>query len=492
MIPSLSFSTFLPFLFVLLLTHPIHAVTDRARDATDSTIAEVLLSSGSILDNATGDFDVFTHLLKDSFLIQLLSMPQNRFTIFAPNDDAMIQTARDIAIGLSLSPPSDEKLAYRIITSFLKRYPVKPGDIPILKYVLQFHILPVSLASEDILSETSFTTLNGFNISRFGLKLSTDQLQGHPVSNFEKASIIAFHAAEIRAKNGYIHTIDRLLFPPMPNLTILPQPSDEAGTSPEPSAEPTMTPLTSPSTISTITPTLAPVPSITAPFSSIPIPCVDPGPKTQTPPVPSSSPRPRSPTNPTEPVSPSRAASRGNSCFPASAVIHLSSGKRIAMANLTAGTAIAASEQIHSPVYLFTHRIPHGYRYFVRLHCSNGRAISLSPEHYIYANGKLIAARLVSVGDMLRTVSGLDSVTRVERTRERGLYAPHTIHGDIVVNGIVASTYTEAVHPKLAHAVLWPLRLLVRYGGFVEPIGSLLYHGFPWNVGHFLGRPTIY
>jgi hypothetical protein len=49
------------------------------------------------------------------------------------------------------------------------------------------------------------------------------------------------------------------------------------------------------------------------------------------------------------------------------------------------------------------------------------------------------------------------STTLVEAT---GLYNPQTIHGDIVVDGIVASTYTTAVDPQVAHGLLAPLRVL--------------------------------
>ena len=45
-----------------------------------------------------------------------------------------------------------------------------------------------------------------------------------------------------------------------------------------------------------------------------------------------------------------------------------------------------------------------------------------------------------------------------------GLYNPHTMDGDIVVDGTVTSTYTAAVAPSLAHAVLWPVRMLYALG----------------------------
>jgi hypothetical protein len=39
-----------------------------------------------------------------------------------------------------------------------------------------------------------------------------------------------------------------------------------------------------------------------------------------------------------------------------------------------------------------------------------------------------------------------------------GLFNPNTLHGDVVVNGVLTSTYTDSLAPSLWHAALWPLR----------------------------------
>ena len=43
----------------------------------------------------------------------------------------------------------------------------------------------------------------------------------------------------------------------------------------------------------------------------------------------------------------------------------------------------------------------------------------------------------------------------VGREVATGLYNPHTMTGDIVVDGIQTSTYTAAIAPTLAHLALW-------------------------------------
>lgn len=51
-------------------------------------------------------------------------------------------------------------------------------------------------------------------------------------------------------------------------------------------------------------------------------------------------------------------------------------------------------------------------------------------------------------------------------------FNPQTLDGDILVDGIVTSTYTTAVAPRVARAVLSPLRLLYTLDG--QGFGDLL------------------
>ena len=61
-------------------------------------------------------------------------------------------------------------------------------------------------------------------------------------------------------------------------------------------------------------------------------------------------------------------------------------------------------------------------------------------------------------------VAVLSYVIAVGSARKDGLYNPHTLQGDIVVNGVLTSTYTSAFSPVLAHLVFAPLRALYRAG----------------------------
>lgn len=93
-------------------------------------------------------------------------------------------------------------------------------------------------------------------------------------------------------------------------------------------------------------------------------------------------------------------------------------------------------------------------------------------NHMVLVEGKgVIPASLVRIGDIL---SGTGQVTAIRNVKRRGMYAPFTPSGTIVVNGAVASTYvsldessvltfgsfdTTLSYQWLAHSFLLPHRI---------------------------------
>jgi hypothetical protein len=173
-------------------------------------------------------------------------------------------------------------------------------------------------------------------------------------------------------------------------------------------------------------------------------------------------------------------------CFPSSAKVLLANGSRLPMHSLSAGQPVLVARptpsSLSSPfskVYFFSHKQPTGLHTFVRIVTAGGYHVTATEGHYTYANNILTPVGKVRVGQYLRTMRpGLASlVVAVEPVRDFGLIAPHTLHGDVVVDSIVMSTYTDALHPTLAHALLAPVRAFVRTGLSDEPLGSLFYNG---------------
>jgi Hint module len=155
-----------------------------------------------------------------------------------------------------------------------------------------------------------------------------------------------------------------------------------------------------------------------------------------------------------------------SSCFPDHSVIQLKDGRTKRMDEIEIGDSVLVGPRLYSDVFMFTHRQARVLSDFVVLETSSGHRLYISPGHYLYANDNLVASILVRpkdeviLGDGQRT-----SVITVSRTISTGLYNPQTIHGNIVVDGVLASTYTTAMSPKVAHASLAPLRIIYRILG---------------------------
>lgn len=177
-------------------------------------------------------------------------------------------------------------------------------------------------------------------------------------------------------------------------------------------------------------------------------------------------------------------------CFPANAKVKLSTGEFISMRDLQVGSLILDSSNSFSKVILFTHADSEILSEFVHIH-AEGTDIVLSPGHFLYVNNRSVAAEDIQAGDVVTKImdskknpSKPSTVKLVEKKILQGLYNPHTTSGRIVIfwnnyDGVLASTYTKAVNPRLAHTLLWPLRQLAERTGKTFGIFSK-----PFNKGN--------
>ena len=135
------------------------------------------------------------------------------------------------------------------------------------------------------------------------------------------------------------------------------------------------------------------------------------------------------------------------------------------MAQLEVGDKVLVDTDSYSDVYMFSHRYEDFSGPFVAIETVSGEELMLTADHYLYVNGKLAVASTVQAGDRVVKADGTEAtVVAVAIQPADGLYNPHTMDGDIVVNGIKTSTYTAAVEPSLAHSLLWPVRMLYSLG----------------------------
>lgn len=172
------------------------------------------------------------------------------------------------------------------------------------------------------------------------------------------------------------------------------------------------------------------------------------------------------------------------SCFPADERIALPHGESIPVNALTTSHVVLSQHaNATSPVFMFSHRDPDTVSRFVHLHFRHGNvfnSLRISPGHYIYrfkfwradsaipedhGNTELVMASCLRPGDALIGADGRPRlIERISSTLARGLYNPHSLHGDLIVSGVRVSSYTSAVPPHVASGALTPVRLLYRLG----------------------------
>lgn len=151
---------------------------------------------------------------------------------------------------------------------------------------------------------------------------------------------------------------------------------------------------------------------------------------------------------------------RRRSCFPAYETLQLRNGKTVRMDQLKIGDEVAVGQGVYSKVFMFTHANPRARSQFIEITSNLNTSLTLSPGHVLPVNGKLTFAKHVKIGDSIKLVSTGRAVHVTATTTKwsSGLYNPQTLDGNIAVNGIVTTTFTEAVEPITATAFLAPLR----------------------------------
>lgn len=166
-----------------------------------------------------------------------------------------------------------------------------------------------------------------------------------------------------------------------------------------------------------------------------------------------------------------------SACFPASGRVILEDGIVKRMDELAIGDRILVGKDQYSPIFAFTHRDSSAKHSFVRLIVDTGyeeKHVELTKTHYLYLNGNLALAGTAQLGDTVVLADGSErAVVRIEEHRLSGLFNPQTIDGNIVVDDILASTYTARIPPSVAHATLSVFRLAYKLVGLDVSNGAL-------------------
>ena len=137
------------------------------------------------------DYSILVQLVQHAGLVDALTDPDATFTVFAPNNDAMYRLLEELDVTL------DDVL-----------------NIPSLRDILLYHLLPIELLAKD-LTPGDYTTVNGQK-----LYINNDNYKGD--DGFDITGITlkdqqmrnAFTLlGNVETKNGVVHVIDRVLVP---------------------------------------------------------------------------------------------------------------------------------------------------------------------------------------------------------------------------------------------------------------------------------------
>jgi hypothetical protein len=166
-------------------------------------------------------------------------------------------------------------------------------------------------------------------------------------------------------------------------------------------------------------------------------------------------------------------------CFPGTSMALTREGNK-AMRDVVIGDVVRVvtptGQAEWSPVCGWLHNEPKSVGEYLRLTTSR-RQLNISAEHLVATlkGGKIdfVKAQEVQAGTPILEcdVSGAqtstpiwgNTVQKVEKFRAEGIYAPLTVAGTIVVDGVAASCYASTRSHTAAHAAMKPMRTMYRH-----------------------------
>jgi uncharacterized surface protein with fasciclin (FAS1) repeats len=155
----------------------------------------VKASGGGTPDANPYDYDLLVQAVTATGLAPVLDDEDARFTVFAPNDRAFARLVTD----LTGSAPASEQAALETAVSAL--------GVDAIRNVLLYHVVQGrKLGPLQVLLSRSLTMANGGIVRPRGITLRDES------AALQDPRLVLW-ALNIRATNGVIHTIDRVLVP---------------------------------------------------------------------------------------------------------------------------------------------------------------------------------------------------------------------------------------------------------------------------------------
>ncbi|CAD5125014.1 unnamed protein product [Dimorphilus gyrociliatus] len=181
-------------------------------------------------------------------------------------------------------------------------------------------------------------------------------------------------------------------------------------------------------------------------------------------------------------------------CISGDGIVILKDGNRVNVSNLKIGDVIQTSEETYSPVLTMLDKNDKTPTLFIRIETSLGNSLKLTPKHLIAVQSNILekefvfAEKLQNGSKVYVHIDGKeveDEIVHVEKTVEKGYYAPLTNEGTLIVNGIEISCYALIEDQELAHLSMTPLRWFLQ---IYEMIFSESFDENPTDGIHWYGR----
>ena len=151
--------------------------------------------------------------------------------------------------------------------------------------------------------------------------------------------------------------------------------------------------------------------------------------------------------------------------------VELQGNGAVPMSSLAIGDVIRTGVSQYSEIYAFAHKDSVETGDYLQLRTASERVLEITVDHHVhrtapYGTKEVVPARDVRVGDTLWVVESEalapSVVVGIRTVSKVGVHAPYTREGNIVVNGILASSYDETPH--------------VVIGGYTLLSGSAMLH----------------
>jgi hypothetical protein len=140
------------------------------------------------------------------------------------------------------------------------------------------------------------------------------------------------------------------------------------------------------------------------------------------------------------------------SCFSSENTVEDLDRGHIKIDSLRIGDLVRTGSGAFSQVYSFGHLDRNMEAEYLQIFSKDlDLPLEVSPDHMLFVSDKAVRASQVEVGDIL----GENPVIEIRTIQRRGVYAPTTYAGNIVVSGVVASSYVallDGVHPRIQNA----------------------------------------